>query len=194
MATANGTHRQTQTLSKPPAAAAVKATRRDLFGRVASWTTRATGGRWGFLSALAVVIAWAIAGPFFRYSEDWQLVINTGTTIVTFLMVFLIQNAQNRESKAVHLKLDELILAVKNARNEMIDIEGLTEEQLDLLGHRYRKVAERHQDQLAARMAEKVEEVEDEVEEVAERVGRVEQTVERVAEDVERVAHASVER
>ncbi len=116
----------------------------DLFTRVSGWTIRVTGGRWGFLSALAIVLIWAAAGPFFRYSQNWQLVINTGTTIITFLMVFLIQNAQNRESKALHLKLDELILAMREARNELIDVEHLTEAQLDQLAERYSKVADRH--------------------------------------------------
>ena len=120
----------------------------DLFGRFSGWTIRATGGRWGFFSALVVVIVWACTGPFFHYSDNWQLVINTGTTIVTFLMVFLIQNAQNRESKAVHLKLDELIRAVKTARNEMIDIENLTEDHLDHLAQKYHRLAVRHQQKL----------------------------------------------
>src|SRR3954468_24361115 len=96
--------------------------RPDVFCQISAWTIRVTGGRWGFLTALAIVIVWAVAGPFFHYSENWQLVINTGTTIVTFLMVFLIQGAQNRESKAIHLKLDELIMGVNRARNELIDI------------------------------------------------------------------------
>jgi low affinity Fe/Cu permease len=122
--------------------------RHDLFTRAASWTIRATGGRWGFLAALGTVLVWAALGPVFHYSDNWQLVINTGTTIVTFLMVFLIQNAQNRESKAIHLKLDELILSVNRARNELIDIEDLTEEQLDLLAERYHRVAERHRHKL----------------------------------------------
>jgi low affinity Fe/Cu permease len=129
---------------------------------VAGWTIRATGGRWGFLTALGAVILWAVTGPFFRYSENWQLVINTGTTIVTFLMVFLIQNAQNRESKAIHLKLDELILRVRTARNEMIDIENLTDDQLERLGERYRKVAEANQHKLK----ECFEETEGEIREV----------------------------
>ena len=124
----------------------------DIFGRVASWSTRVTGSRWGFVSAVGVVIIWALFGPFFHYSENWQLVINTGTTIVTFLMVFLIQNAQNRESKAVHLKLDELIRAQKTARNDMIDIEHLTEENLDRLAERYHKLARAEQ-----ALAERVE-------------------------------------
>jgi low affinity Fe/Cu permease len=121
---------------------------RDLFTKMAGWTIRATGGRWGFLTALATVIVWAVSGPFFQYSANWQLVINTGTTIVTFLMVFLIQNAQNRESKAIHLKLDELIFAQKQARNEMIDIEHLTEDQLDRLSVQFSKVADDNQDKL----------------------------------------------
>src|SRR4051812_22644869 len=100
------------TPSQPTPASTPKPSRVDVFGRLASWTTRFTGGRWGFAIALLAVVVWGISGPYFRYSENWQLVINTGTTIITFLMVFLIQNSQNRESKALHLKLDELIHAV----------------------------------------------------------------------------------
>jgi low affinity Fe/Cu permease len=122
--------------------------RSDFFARVAGWTIRITGGRWGFLVAFGTVVVWAVTGPIFRYSDDWQLFINTGTSVVTFLMVFLIQNAQNRESKAVQLKLDELILAVNRARNEMIDIESLTEDQLDTLAERYKKVAAANQHKL----------------------------------------------
>jgi low affinity Fe/Cu permease len=115
--------------------------KRDLFGRVASATTRFTGGRWGFLLAFGSVTLWCVTGPIFHFSETWQLVINTWTSIVTFLMVFLIQNAQNRDSKSLHLKLDELILSTHKARNELIDIEKLTEEQLDRLGERYRRIS-----------------------------------------------------
>jgi low affinity Fe/Cu permease len=122
--------------------------KRDLFGRVASATTRFTGGRWGFLFAFGTVALWCVTGPFFHYSETWQLVINTWTSIVTFLMVFLIQNAQNRDSKSLHLKLDELILAAQKARNELIDIEKLTEEQLDRLSERYRRISENCQENL----------------------------------------------
>jgi low affinity Fe/Cu permease len=120
--------------------------RPDIFTRISRWTIHATGGRWGFFTAAGVILFWAAAGPYYHYSDYWQLVINTGTTIVTFLMVFLIQNAQNRESKAVHLKLDELIRAVKTARNEMIDIENLTEEHLDRLAVRYHQLAAVHRD------------------------------------------------
>jgi low affinity Fe/Cu permease len=126
----------------------IPAQRRDLFTRLAAWTIRATGGRWGFYFAFGSVLIWAVLGPYFHYSQNWQLVINTGTTIVTFLMVFLIQNAQNRESKATHLKLDELILAVNRARNELIDIEKFSEEQLDQIGERYREVAAQHHHKL----------------------------------------------
>jgi low affinity Fe/Cu permease len=102
----------------------------DLFRRVACASAEALGSSWAFMTAVVVVVAWAASGPFFGFSDTWQLVINTGTTIVTFLMVFLIQNAQNRDAKALHLKLDELIHAVKEARNELIDVEDLTDEEL----------------------------------------------------------------
>lgn len=121
---------------------------RDIFSKISTSTIRLTGGRWAFLVALGTVVLWSLTGPLFGYSENWQLVINTGTSVVTFLMVFLIQNAQNRESKAVHLKLDELIFAVRQARNELIDIENLTEDQLDTIGERYKKVAECYQQEL----------------------------------------------
>lgn len=114
----------------------------DVFSRVASACTRFTGGRWGFLLALFIVLMWGVTGPIFQFSPNWQLIINTGTNVITFLMVFLIQNAQNRESKAIHLKLDELIRAVSDAKNEMMDVENLTEANLDGLTAKYRKIAE----------------------------------------------------
>ena len=131
---------------------AIRASRlsKDIFTHISTWTIHATGGRWGFLSAIGIIIFWAFTGPFFGFSENWQLVINTGTSVVTFLMVFLIQNAQNRESKAIHLRLDELILSVQQARNELIDVEHLTEAELDKLAIRYRKVAESNQEKLIA--------------------------------------------
>jgi low affinity Fe/Cu permease len=155
--------------------------RREIFGVIAAWTAHATGGRWAFLLALAIVLVWAASGPFFHYSEMWQLVINTGTTIVTFLMVFLIQNAQNRESKAVHLKLDELIRAVTNAKNEIIDIENLPEEQLDRLAERYTKLAARPHRKLEKELEGvkgDVSEVEERVDEVKDQVAKVERKVE----------------
>ncbi len=103
----------------------------NIFRKFAQTTSEAVGSSWAFLIAFLIIIIWAISGPMFGFSETWQLVINTGTTIVTFLMVFLVQNAQNRDSKATHLKLDELIHAVKGARNQLIDAEDLPDEILE---------------------------------------------------------------
>jgi low affinity Fe/Cu permease len=103
----------------------------DVFERLASRISIATGRPRAFALALGIIIVWAVTGPLFRWSDTWQLVINTGTTIVTFLMVFLIQNAQNRDGAAIQAKLDELIRAVGHARNEFIGIEHLTERELD---------------------------------------------------------------
>ena len=96
-----------------------------------------------FLLAVAVIVVWALTGPLFHYSDSWQLVINTGTTIVTFLMVFLIQNTQNRDAKAMHLKLDELIRAVSAARNNMVQLEQLSDEQIASLEEEFRKLREK---------------------------------------------------
>lgn len=98
------------------------------FTRMASVVSNAVGSPWSFLAAVGVIVVWAISGPIFNFSSDWQLVVNTGTTIVTFLMVFLIQNTQNRDSRAIHLKLDELLRATPKARNEFMEAE---EEDLD---------------------------------------------------------------
>ena len=98
------------------------------------------GTWWAFLIALIVVAAWALTGPLFGFSDSWQLVINTGTTIVTFLMVFLIQATQNRDSRALHLKLDELIRATKSARNTFADLEDATEEELHQLQLEFRRL------------------------------------------------------
>ena len=101
------------------------------FERFANWATTATGSSGAFILAALVVVVWALSGPVFHYSETWQLVINTGTTIITFLMVFLIQKAQNKDSKAVHLKLNELIAAMQGASNQMVNIEDLSETELE---------------------------------------------------------------
>ena len=101
-----------------------------LFARFATTTARVTGSPAAFLLCVVVVLAWAVSGPFFDYSENWQLVINTGTTMVTFLMVFLIQNSQNRDSAAMQVKLDELI-RVGAARNSLVGIEHLTDEEIE---------------------------------------------------------------
>ena len=102
----------------------------DLFSRAAHWTGQQCGRASVFMVAVGVIIAWAVTGPFFHYSDTWQLIINTGTTIVTFLMVFLLQNTQNRDTAAIQLKLDELIRANRNARNMMFGLEDLSEEEL----------------------------------------------------------------
>jgi low affinity Fe/Cu permease len=106
-------------------------TLRDRFGDIAQVVSRATGHPAAFVVAVLVVVIWAISGPLFDYSDTWQLVINTGTTIVTFLMVFLIQNTQNRDTLALHLKLSELVFAVKDAEDRFADLENLTDEELE---------------------------------------------------------------
>ncbi|MGH9313511.1 MAG: low affinity iron permease family protein [Vicinamibacterales bacterium] len=109
--------------------------------RLSSWVTGWTGGSWGFAVALGVVIIWAATGPLFGFSDTWQLVINTGTTIATFLMVFLIQRSQNKDGLALQLKLNELVAAMKGASNRLIDVEDLDEEDLRLLHRHYRELA-----------------------------------------------------
>ena len=98
------------------------------------------GTRWAFLAAVLIIVGWLVCGPYFHYSDTWQLVINTATTIITFLMVFLIQNTQNRDAKAIHLKLDEIIHAIQAAHNEMIDIEKLPDDQLQELANHYEQI------------------------------------------------------
>ena len=112
------------------------------FSRFARATARMSGRPATFAVAAGVVVVWAITGPLFGFSDTWQLVINTGTTIVTFLMVFLIQNTQNRDSEAVHVKLDELIRANEAAHNALLDLEDLDEEELDRIREDYEKLAE----------------------------------------------------
>lgn len=112
----------------------------SLFRKFASRTSKAAGSSWTFLSAVLLVVVWAFSGPVFKFSETWQLVINTGTTIITFLMVFLIQNTQNRDSAAIHLKLDELLRSTENATNSLIDSENLSDEDLDNLRGIFKKL------------------------------------------------------
>ena len=107
--------------------------KKNFFERFSNRATAATGSSAAFFTAIAVIIIWAVTGPIFKYSDTWQLIINTGTTIVTFLMVFLIQKSQNKDSKAIHLKLNELLASHQGASNRMVDIEDLTEEELNHL-------------------------------------------------------------
>jgi low affinity Fe/Cu permease len=111
------------------------------FSRFAKWTARATGHPAAFMAAASIIVVWGLTGPIFKFSDTWQLVINTGTTIVTFLMVFLIQNTQNRDSHAVQLKLDELIRAANGAHNALLDLEGLEEADLERFRVRYEALA-----------------------------------------------------
>jgi len=117
-------------------------TTRDTFARFSSVASTWLGSKWAFSVAILVVMVWAATGPMFNYSNTWQLVINTGTTIVTFLMVFLIQNTQNRDAQAINLKLDELIHSIAGASNQMMDIEKLSDDELNLLHEHYKKIRE----------------------------------------------------
>ncbi|CDM64399.1 low affinity iron permease family protein [Pyrinomonas methylaliphatogenes] len=118
---------------------------RELFRRFAAKVAEFSGSAWAFIFAVLIVLVWALTGPIFRYSDTWQLVINTGTTIITFLMVFLIQNTQNRDAKAIHLKLDELIRAVEKARTRLVDLESMTDDELAALQEEFKKLRERHE-------------------------------------------------
>jgi low affinity Fe/Cu permease len=113
---------------------------RNAFRVFARKSSGVLGSAWAFIVAIAIIAIWAITGPMFHYSDTWQLIINTGTTIVTFLMVFLIQNTQNRDAKAVHLKLDELIRAVHGARNHLVDLEKLSDEEMKKLEDEFARV------------------------------------------------------
>ena len=123
---------------------------RSSFTRFAKWTAHATGRPLTFFMAVGVIVVWAVTGPLFGFSDTWQLVINTGTTIVTFLMVFLIQNTQNRDAEATQVKLDEIMRAIGEAQNELLDLEELEEEDLDRIRETYVTLArkarhERHE-------------------------------------------------
>jgi low affinity Fe/Cu permease len=113
---------------------------RGRFRLCASWIANATGSPWAFLVAFASIVIWGLTGPVFHYSDTWQLVINTATTIVTFLMVFLIQNTQNRDTKALHLKLDELLRAIGPARNSLVNLESFSDEELEQLQKEFERL------------------------------------------------------
>jgi low affinity Fe/Cu permease len=114
--------------------------KKNFFDRFSDWAVYFTGSAGAFIGASLLVIIWAATGPMFKFSETWQMVINTGTTIITFLMVFLIQKAQNKDSKAIQIKLNELIASHGNASNRIVDIEDLTEDELDQLHKFYEKL------------------------------------------------------
>ncbi len=116
---------------------------RDAFRVFAQCSSAMLGSALAFTAAVLVILIWLLTGPMFHFSDTWQLIINTATTVITFLMVFLIQNTQNRDAKAVHLKLDELIRAVKGARNQLVDLENLSDEDLKKLEKQFQRIRKR---------------------------------------------------
>jgi low affinity Fe/Cu permease len=154
----------------------------EAFRKVASSAAAAVGSKWAFLLSILIVLVWAGTGPIFHFSDTWQLVINTGTTIVTFLMVFLIQNTQNRDAKAIHLKLDELIRGVKGARTHLVNLEEFSDEELEKL-----------QKQFATLQSHAERKANDRVEEVQETAEHAHRKAER-AEDTSENAHETAKR
>lgn len=134
--------------------------RRRVLADFATAVTRWTGSTPGFAVAFGIIVVWAITGPMFHWSDTWQLVINTGTTIVTFLMVFLIQRAQNKDGMAIHLKLNELVAAVKGASNRLIDVEDLSEDELKILRRHYRRLVEMAREDVDIAATHSIEEAE----------------------------------
>jgi low affinity Fe/Cu permease len=126
-------------MANPPTEVQIRTTN-DAFGKFAASASGWLGSKWAFAGASVVIVLWAATGPIFHFSDTWQLVINTGTTIVTFLMVFLIQNTQNRDARAINLKLNELIRAIDKAGDQMIDIENLSDLELDELQTKYERI------------------------------------------------------
>src|SRR5690242_8485273 len=146
---------------------------RTWFTRFAKWTARATGRPFAFTLAVAVILVWVITGPLFGFSDTWQLIINTGTTIITFLMVFLIQSTQNRDSEAIQVKLDELIRLSKGGHNTLLDLEELEDEELDSIRAEYCRIAEEARARLRRGEADTdVPEVQRERSELAQRQAR----------------------
>ena len=128
------------------------------FESLAGKATKATGSTTAIIISFSLIIVWAFSGPFFHYSETWQLIINTGTTIITFLMVFLIQKSQNKDSIAVHIKLNELVAASERASNRLVDVEDLTEDELAILARYYGRLKERAQKEDSLRISHSIDE------------------------------------
>jgi len=122
----------------------------DAFRVFANRSSVMLGSAWAFTGAVLVILVWILTGPTFHFSDTWQLIINTATTVITFLMVFLIQNTQNRDAKAMHLKLDELIRAIRDARDELVDLEDLSDEELKKLEEQFRRTRKRAEDDEAS--------------------------------------------
>jgi low affinity Fe/Cu permease len=127
----------------------------ECFRLLAQVASRIMGSPWAFLAAVSIILGWALGGPLFRYSDTWQLVINTATTIVTFLMVFLIQNTQNRDAKALHLKLDELLRALKEARTQLVSLENMSDKELDRLHEEFKQLGQESNDRCGERAGSK---------------------------------------
>ena len=132
----------------------------SIFERFARTTSQIVGGTRAFIAAVGLVLVWLATGPLFHYSDTWQLAINTSTTIVTFLMVFLIQRAQNKDARAIHLKLNELIAAHQGASNRLINVESLTEDELDVLNKHFRELVERIKRDVSLTESHSIEEAE----------------------------------
>src|SRR5438105_7789276 len=132
---------------------------RDSFRHFARKSSDVLGTAWAFIGSIIIIAVWGLTGQMFHFSDTWQLIINTGTTIVTFLMVFLIQNTQNRDAKAMHLKLDELIRAIEGARNRLVDLEKLSDEELKQLEEQFTRLRNK-----ASERASEIEEIEEEKE------------------------------
>jgi low affinity Fe/Cu permease len=136
-------HTQTQELKEHAEKRDLFCVVNDAFRLFARRSSAILGSPWAFAGAILIIVVWALTGPTFHFSDTWQLIINTGTTIVTFLMVFLIQNTQNRDAKAMHLKLDEIIRALGKARNELLDLEDLSDEEMKKIEQQFKELRQR---------------------------------------------------
>jgi low affinity Fe/Cu permease len=169
--------------AQPPERQAFHCKVRDWFRRFAQVTSEVTGSAWAFMTAIGIIVVWGMTGPTFHYSDTWQLIINTGTTIVTFLMVFLIQNTQNRDAKAIHLKLDELIRSQKGARNELVDLEKLSDDELKKLEKEFARMRENApKGSTKVVKVEEIAEAEEEIEKAAEHTRAARKRVEAATE------------